>query len=342
MDRRSCSSMIETNMPLLSVVIPTHKRPHLVARAIASVIDTCKEFDVEILVVPNGPDNGWKAVAERHAHDPRIRWYHLPAGNACAARNHGLTNARGKYVRFLDDDDYLLPAAADQLRHAEQHDLDICSAPLQNISANGDPESVIALPGTLDFVTAAALSARVSLTQGSVFKRDVIKHHRWRVDADLYDDYLWMLELAAMREAKWAQTPAAACAYVQHDGKRLSRIRRSGRNSRTLVTALRQLHQQLLQQGRSSQERTAAVATALLTHAHSAFPASPLFLGSVIRQATAISPDAKPLHPIFGTHPWLAEHLLVVEWIMLPFRYLTRGYRRVLWLTGKLLERRHS
>lgn len=119
--------------PLLSIVIPTHKRPRLVARAIASALDVYKHIDIEILVIPNGEDDTWQDVANHHAQDSRIHWLYLPVGNACSARNHGLAKAQGTYLRFLDDDDYLLPAAAEQLDLIEHKGLDACSAPSRKL-----------------------------------------------------------------------------------------------------------------------------------------------------------------------------------------------------------------
>lgn len=326
-------------MPLLSVIIPTHKRPRQLPRAIASVTETHAGFDYEILVIPNGEDDSWQAVAQQHRHDPHISWHYLAVGNASAARNHGISRAGGKYLRFLDDDDHLLPASADQLRLTEREDLDACSAPLENTSPDGYRRHAIALPPGLDMVAAAIYSARVSLTQGSVFRTSFVQGIPWREDVVLYDDYLWMLDLAASTEAKWTQTSAPVCAYVQHNGHRLSRVRRSGDNSRVLVGALLNLYDRLQEDDRLTPARSAAIAAALLTHAHSAFPASPFFLSTAIRQAIAIDPSVRPLHPMFDAQPRLAKHLLALEWIMLPPRYLTRGYRRATWSLGSLLER---
>lgn len=329
-------------MPLLSIVIPTHKRPRLVARAIASALEIYKSVDLEILVIPNGQDDTWQAVADQHEHDSRIQWHYLPAGNACAARNLGLTKAQGTYLRFLDDDDYLLPAAAEQLELIERGGLDACSAPLEFTTADGIRRYSIGLPVTDDFVAAAIHSATVSLTQGSIFRNNHVREIRWREDVDLYDDYLWMLDVVTAGEMAWTQISKPVCAYVQHDGTRLSRIRRSSRNSRILVDALLHAHRELQAQGRLSTRRSEAVAAALLTHAHSVFPASPVYLGAAIRQAKVIAPDATPLQTIFARHPWLAKHLLPIEWAALAPRYLTRGYRRASWFVGRMLDRLNS
>lgn len=325
--------------PLLSIVIPTHRRPRLVARAIASAIDIYKHVDLEILVIPNGQDQTWQDVANHHAQDSRIQWLYLPTGNACAARNHGLAKAQGTYLRFLDDDDYLLPAAAEQLALIEYKGLDVCSAPLEKTSPDEVQKFSIELPATADFVTAAIHSATISLTQGSIFRTERIRRIRWREDVDLYDDYLWMLDVVIAGDMAWEQTSTPVCAYVQHDGVRLSRIRRSNRNSSVLVDALLQIHHGLQAQGRLTPRRSEAVAAALLTHAHSAFPSSPAYLGQAIRKAKAIAPAAMPLQPIFERHQWLARHLLPIEWAALAPRYVTRGYRRASWFMGRMLDR---
>lgn len=329
-------------MPLLSIVIPTHRRPRLVARAIASALDIYKHVDLEVLVIPNGEDDTWQDVANHHAQDSRIQWLHLPTGNACAARNLGLTKAQGTYLRFLDDDDYFLPAAAAQLDLIEHKSLDACSAPLESSSPSGRAKTIVALPSKSDPVEVAICSVGIALTQGSIFRTERIRRIRWREDVDLYDDYLWMLDVVIAGDITWEQTSEPVCAYVQHDGLRLSRIRRSNRNSRILVEALLLAHQGLEAQGRLTTQRIEAVAAALLTHAHSAFPASPLYLGQTIRKAKTIAPDAIPLQPIFERHPWLARHLLPIEWIALAPRYVTRGYRRASWLMGRMLERLNS
>ena len=328
--------------PLLSIVIPTHRRPRLVARAIASALDIYKHVDLEILVIPNGEDDTWQDVANHHAQDSRIQWLYLPTGNACSARNHGLAKAQGTYLRFLDDDDYFLPAAAAQLDLIEHKSLDACSAPLESSSPSGRAKTIVALPSKSDPVEVAMCSVGIALTQGSIFRTERIRRIRWREDVDLYDDYLWMLDIVIAGDMAWEQTSEPVCAYVQHDGVRLSRIRRSNRNSRILVEALLHAHHELQAQGRLNPRRNEAVAAALLTHAHSAFPASPVYLGQTIRKAKAIAPDAIPLQPIFERHPWLARHLLPIEWIALAPRYMTRGYRRASWLMGRMLERLNS
>ena len=312
----------------------------MLQRAINSVLTAFNEQSLEIIVVPNGPDQNWHEVQRQYAQDERIRWLPISKSHACAARNHGLENSRGEFVRFLDDDDYLLPEAATQLEEMAALEADISTAPLVTVDNEGKFINTQMPPDTMDFQVAAFLSIAINnMTAGCIFRRTAIDGHRWREDVVLYDDYLWILGLAKTREYSWVRSHTPVGAYVEHDGSRLSRTRRSARNSKPLVAAVIELQRHLFANDRNTLERSHAAATALLTLAHSAFPASPFFLDSTIRKAKGISFTATPLQPIFKKHPWLSEHLLTAEWAMLPPRYLTRGYRRIMWSVGRLLSR---
>ncbi len=95
-------------MSLVSVIIPTIRRPLLVRRAIASV-QAQTHCDIEIIVVIDGPD---QATVESLAGiaEPRLRVIQNPV-SLCAggARNVGAREAKGEWLAFLDDDDEWLP-----------------------------------------------------------------------------------------------------------------------------------------------------------------------------------------------------------------------------------------
>jgi hypothetical protein len=98
--------------PAVSVIVPTRCRPHLVGRAVNSILaQTYTDF--EIVLVDTNPVN--LRVAHRQAQaswlaDPRVRLVEDDRPrNAASARNLGLANARGRWVTYLDDDDAYHP-----------------------------------------------------------------------------------------------------------------------------------------------------------------------------------------------------------------------------------------
>jgi len=112
---RDAIAQVTREMPLFSVVIPTHNRAALLGRAIRSVqAQTCSDY--ELVVVDDGSSS---ATAEllQSLRGPRHTFLrHEVARGASAARNAGVLAASGEMITFLDDDDALRPNALQCLR----------------------------------------------------------------------------------------------------------------------------------------------------------------------------------------------------------------------------------
>jgi glycosyltransferase involved in cell wall biosynthesis len=93
--------------PLLSIVIPTRDRPHLLPRALKSALEQTID-DLEVIVV----DDASTQPVDLPSH-PRLRTIRLSSSRGGAgARNAGTEAARGRWIAYLDDDDLLLPQMA--------------------------------------------------------------------------------------------------------------------------------------------------------------------------------------------------------------------------------------
>jgi len=99
-------------MSLVSVIIPTYNRAHLIGRAIESVLS--QTYDCfEIVIVDDASTDGTERVI-KHYTDKRIRYIRSDKNMGLgAARNIGIESARGKYIAFLDDDDLFEPRKLD-------------------------------------------------------------------------------------------------------------------------------------------------------------------------------------------------------------------------------------
>jgi glycosyltransferase involved in cell wall biosynthesis len=102
-----CMRRIQMNAPtrvLVSVVIPTHNRPHLLVDALDSV--RAQTFrDYEIIVVSNGETDEMSELSGLAASRARARYIRVIDGNLSSARNIGVTHSVGELIAFLDDDD---------------------------------------------------------------------------------------------------------------------------------------------------------------------------------------------------------------------------------------------
>ena len=101
-------------MDLISVIIPTYKRPFkMLKRAINSVLSQSYS-NIEIIIVDdNSKDDLNRKEIESNIYtikDDRLRYIqHDYNKGGCEARNTGIRIARGEYIAFLDDDDEWLP-----------------------------------------------------------------------------------------------------------------------------------------------------------------------------------------------------------------------------------------
>ena len=102
-----CSNRI--NDVLVTVVIPTYRRPTYLTRAMNSVRNQSYQ-NLEIIVVDdNNEGDSYRTETELimvRITDSRVRYMkHESNRNGSAARNTGMNHAHGKYITFLDDDD---------------------------------------------------------------------------------------------------------------------------------------------------------------------------------------------------------------------------------------------
>lgn len=89
-----------------SVIIPAFNAVLTLGRAVRSALDQ-KPAPLEVLVIDDGSTDGTELVAR--SFPERVRFITQSHAGPAAARNRGILAARGKYIAFLDADDYWLP-----------------------------------------------------------------------------------------------------------------------------------------------------------------------------------------------------------------------------------------
>src|SRR5208337_4579078 len=103
----------------VSVVIPTYNRGELLIETIESILaQTAKPG--EVIVVDDGSTDDTQERLARYA--DRVRYVRQPNQGVAAARNHGVREARGKWIAFIDSDDVWHPRKLEcQLRVLADH-----------------------------------------------------------------------------------------------------------------------------------------------------------------------------------------------------------------------------
>ena len=94
--------------PAVSVIVPTYRRPHLLPRALNSLLNQTFT-DFELIVVDDGSGDETAEVVAGFV-DPRLRYICLETnGGVANARNQAVERAQGEWLVFVDDDDRVEP-----------------------------------------------------------------------------------------------------------------------------------------------------------------------------------------------------------------------------------------
>lgn len=196
--------------PLFSVVIPTHNRPDELVEAVDSVLAQTVQ-DIEIIVVDDG-----STVPVGSFDDPRVRVVRRDRpGGPAVARNEGVALAHGRYLAFLDDDDWY---RADRLQVAldglERAPIALCwggyldRPPQPGLTLNGEVHDVLLDHGYAPNAGVAALRRECFVPFDPRFKGA--------------EDIDWWLRLTEQHQV--ATVPSYAYLVRHHDERRDERV----------------------------------------------------------------------------------------------------------------------
>ncbi len=94
--------------PIISVIVPVYNAENYIRECVNSIVSQTFQ-NIEILLVDDGSrDSSPKICDLLSDEDRRIRVYHKENGGASDARNYGIRKANGKYIVFVDADDFLV------------------------------------------------------------------------------------------------------------------------------------------------------------------------------------------------------------------------------------------
>ena len=102
----------------VSVIIPVYNASKYIRTCLDSVINQTYS-DVEIILIDDGsPDDCGKIIDEYAGKDERIIALHTENNGVSVARNLGIDNATGRYIQFVDSDDFLEPKMIERMVHS--------------------------------------------------------------------------------------------------------------------------------------------------------------------------------------------------------------------------------
>lgn len=129
----------------ISVIIPVYNAGPLINRCLDSIFNQIGNYDIEVILVDDGSTDNSVEIIKNRPEQMHIRLFHQENSGPAKARNKGIAEARGKYLAFLDADDYWLSDFLfETCTFLENNPICIAvSVAQRHITTSGDHESPI-------------------------------------------------------------------------------------------------------------------------------------------------------------------------------------------------------
>lgn len=128
----------------LSIIVPVYNVEAYLEKCVESLLDQRIPIeDYEIILIDDGSKDGSGLICDQLASDNQnITVIHQSNKGLSEARNAGMKVARGRYIQFVDSDDYLEENTLPELlAKMEEKDLDILRFQVRQVSENEDSSS---------------------------------------------------------------------------------------------------------------------------------------------------------------------------------------------------------
>ena len=170
--------MCKKDEVLVSVIVPVFRVEKYLSRCIESVLNQSIK-KIEIILVDDGSDDRCPEICDGYAErDDRVTVIHQRNQGLSAARNQGIAYASGKYIVFVDSDDWIEPEMLEELcLAAEYFDADIAECGYKTIYGDkldktaGDSGQYLVLEGDDVLLEEVRWGSFKSVAWNKVYKR---------------------------------------------------------------------------------------------------------------------------------------------------------------------------
>ena len=189
---------------MVSIIVPIYNAEQYLRRCVDSILN--QEYtDFELLLVNDGSTDASGDICEEYGDkDPRVIVIQKENTGVSDSRNRALDRARGKYLQFLDSDDWITPDATRLfVRAAEEYGCDMVISDFyrvvgERLSTKGDIEEEGVL--TREEFAAHMMENPADFYYGvlwnKLYRRDIVEEHNLRMDTDINwcEDFMFNLE----------------------------------------------------------------------------------------------------------------------------------------------------
>lgn len=206
--------------PYFSLILPCYNVAQYLERCVLSILS--QDFDAcEIILVDDGSTDETPALCDAMAAENAcIRVIHKPNGGLASARNAGLDAAEGRYIWFVDSDDWIEKGSLALLyQHCSDGEPDVIKFNHYRVDVVAEEVRCNVMPGLYQGENLEKLRRRAFSAAGKyvlsaclhVYRRELLKAHDLRFVSERQvgsEDYLFNLQaLLHIRQLKMLDSP---------------------------------------------------------------------------------------------------------------------------------------
>lgn len=190
--------------PTVSIIVPIYNAEKYLNRCIDSILN--QEYsDFELILVNDGSKDASPQICDEYAaKDARVRVIHKENTGVSDTRNIAIDHATGKYLQFLDSDDWITPDATKLLvRTAEDYHCDMVISDFyrvvgEHLAHKGDIEEdgVMTLEEFAAHMVENPADFYYGVLWNKLFRRDIVEEHHLRMNTEISwcEDFMFNLE----------------------------------------------------------------------------------------------------------------------------------------------------
>lgn len=190
------------NSPILSIVVPIYNAEEYLENCIESIL-TQNDSIYELLLIDNGSTDSSKKICDSYATQHKnIKAYHIPNNGVSNARNFGINHASGKWIAFIDSDDFINSEYIKTIKPFLNQDIELITFNyIRYINAHKEEKGSLTIQEGLHktsidlFNLAIRLEVAALSVWSSIYKNEIIQKYnlRFREDMKTCEDFMFSL-----------------------------------------------------------------------------------------------------------------------------------------------------
>lgn len=200
----------------ISIIVPIYNASKYLKKCLDSLVNQTKK-ELEFILINDGSTDDSESIIKSYE-DDRIKYFKRSNHGIGKTRNFGINKSTGKYIMFLDSDDYLKADACEVLyKRIEKEKLDLVVCDFYRVNSSVLEEKINDFKNT-SLKDNPKLLLDINLAPwNKIYRSDLIKDNKIKFVEDLKYEDAPFVALALLKSKKIGKVNKALVYYMVHD-----------------------------------------------------------------------------------------------------------------------------